>query len=264
MSFENGQEYSALFELSEGEFSLLATVVTDNSIDFSATYELSEGEFPLLGTVNYTDTKEYSATYELSEGEFALLSINQIFDDAQHFSTYTLPPYIGDDTQIITYSSHKPETYILTGSITLPEFSINGSITINNPIETTELKTETIQDYAYDLSKKTKTKGEVLNEDAINLSIENILSTLRGERLFSPFFGSKLQVQIFESIDIFTARNLLDELLYIIDLWEDRITVIVHQVELDVLTEKNQLNIVIPYIIKRNGLTGTFARKIIL
>jgi len=135
MSFENGQEYSALFEFSEGEFSLLATIVYDESLDYSAAYEFSEGEFPLLGTVYYDETLDYSAAYEFSDSDFSLLSLNLTFDTGQNISIFALPPYIGDDTQIITYESHKPESPPNLSATALSTTEIALSWTDNNPDE---------------------------------------------------------------------------------------------------------------------------------
>ena len=135
MSFENGQEYSALFEFSEGEFSLLATIVYDESLDYSAAYEFSEGEFPLLGTVYYDETLDYSAAYEFSDSDFSLLSLNLTFDPGQNISIFALPPYIGDDTQIITYESHKPESPPNLSATALSTTEIALSWTDNNPDE---------------------------------------------------------------------------------------------------------------------------------
>jgi phage baseplate assembly protein W len=50
--------------------------------------------------------------------------------------------------------------------------------------------TEESDIFAYDMAKNSQTDGELLNEDAINVSIENILMTNRGERVFLPDFGS--------------------------------------------------------------------------
>jgi hypothetical protein len=135
MSFENGQDYSAAYELSEGEFSLLATVVYDETLDYSAAYELSEGEFPLLGTVYYDETLNYSAAYEFSESDFALLSLNLTFDPGQNISIFALPPNPGDDTQIITYESHKPEPPPDLEATALSSTEIELSWTDNNPDE---------------------------------------------------------------------------------------------------------------------------------
>jgi len=129
---------------------------------------------------------------------------------------------------------------------------------------TSALENETIDTWAYDLSKGIDSVDEVFDDKAINVSIENILSTLRGERLFAPIFGSNLTAEIFEIIDLTRAENLLDELLYSISLFEDRVTVIPSEVELNVLTDTNTMTLVIPYIINRNGLTGRFSRKIVL
>ena len=60
-----------------------------------------------------------------------------------------------------------------------------------------EFKTvfDVLENYAYDLSKHVTKNGDEKDESAINQSIENILLTNFGERVFRPNFGSNLLLQ---------------------------------------------------------------------
>lgn len=118
--------------------------------------------------------------------------------------------------------------------------------------------------YAYDIHKNVVSKGEAINDEAINVSIENILSTLIGERLFLPFFGSPLPLIVFEQITEDSANSLLYELLSALKRWEDRIDIIEEQVEIDIYTNTNRIDLTLPYVIKRTGIKGTFSKKILL
>ena len=124
--------------------------------------------------------------------------------------------------------------------------------------------TEESDIFAYDMSKNSQTDGELLNEDAINVSIENILMTNRGERVFLPDFGSVIPLVIFETINQSNGEIILDDIIESIKRWETRITILEDRVKLDVRANENALLLSIPYKIDRNGLTGTFNRKILL
>jgi phage baseplate assembly protein W len=118
--------------------------------------------------------------------------------------------------------------------------------------------------FAYDIHKGARRIGEAFDEDAINLSIENILMTNPGERLFLPNFGSPLTAMIFETIDQTNGELLLDAIITAIRDWETRIIILEEQIRMDVRVDENALILVIPYRINRNGLIGTFSRKVIL
>ena len=117
--------------------------------------------------------------------------------------------------------------------------------------------------WAYDMSKNTLTEGEVFNEDAINNSIENILSTSFGERFFNPYFGSILPLQLFENINTDNGEMLLDKIIEAIKTWEDRIVILEKEAKLILQNDDNTLILQLPYIIKRNGKSSTFEKKVI-
>lgn len=118
--------------------------------------------------------------------------------------------------------------------------------------------------FAYDMAKNTKKVGEAINEEAINVSIENILLTNYGERIFLPDFGSPVPLMVFETLNETNGEILLNNILEAIKKWESRITLIEEDARMNIKVEENMLTLIIPYQINRNGLTGTFSRKIIL
>lgn len=58
---------------------------------------------------------------------------------------------------------------------------------------------------------------------AVYQSIHNILSTLKGERLFEPEFGADLEDLLFRPMDEITAEFILNFTLDAIERWEPRV-----------------------------------------
>jgi len=117
-------------------------------------------------------------------------------------------------------------------------------------------------DWAFDLDIQLQKSGEIKNEDVINQSIEMILSTLPGERLFNPTFGSDFQLRIFDTMDSDFLEVLLDDTVNAIKKWEDRIFIIESKIKLTIDPDNNSAFISIPYIIKERQLKAAFQRKI--
>ena len=117
-------------------------------------------------------------------------------------------------------------------------------------------------DWAYDLPIKVISKGEIVNEDVINQSIEMIIATIRGQRLFLPSFASDFSRRIFDIMDDTFYENLLDDTLLAIKKWEDRIVVLEDDVRLSINPDNNSASITIPYIIKQRGIKAEFKKKI--
>lgn len=70
-----------------------------------------------------------------------------------------------------------------------------------------------------------KTKDLLILEDtvAVRRSIQNLLSTARGERLFQPNIGASLRVLLFEPIDSITTFEMRDRILDTLRKHEPRI-----------------------------------------
>jgi phage baseplate assembly protein W len=116
--------------------------------------------------------------------------------------------------------------------------------------------------WAYDLDKNMCTNGEITNVDVINQSIEMILTTLRGERLFNTSFGSNFKLRLFDNINNEFLENLIDDTVNAIKKWETRITIIEDEVRLYVEPDNNKVTISIPYIINALRLKAEFKKKI--
>jgi len=117
--------------------------------------------------------------------------------------------------------------------------------------------------WAYDIDKNPIDNGEILDGDVLNQSIELILSTNYGERLFNPSFGVGLQRRIFEIISPADAEDFLDEIALAIKTWEDRVTLIESQMRIISNADRNSIILIIPYIIKRTNVKSVFKKKIL-
>ena len=78
----------------------------------------------------------------------------------------------------------------------------------------TKIPTENSDRWAYDISQNPISKGEIYDTDVINQSIENILMTTVGERIFNINYGSNLMYRVFEIASEKTGEKILDSLQY--------------------------------------------------
>jgi phage baseplate assembly protein W len=117
--------------------------------------------------------------------------------------------------------------------------------------------------WAYDIDKNPIDQGEIWDADVINQSIEMILSTIPGERVFNPSFGYGLQTKIFDLFSQEEAETILDEIANVIKFWEDRITILESEMKVIANVDKNYIILIIPYIIKRTQIQSVFKKKII-
>jgi uncharacterized protein len=118
--------------------------------------------------------------------------------------------------------------------------------------------------WAYDVDKKPSSVGEVWDVNCLNQSIEMILGTARGERLFMPNFGSGLQYRIFNAFTESEAESLLNEIIDDIRIWEDRIVILSDSARIIANVDENYIILIIPYIVKSNGISSVFKKKIVL
>lgn len=116
--------------------------------------------------------------------------------------------------------------------------------------------------YALDLSKKALSVGEVVDKDVINQSIEAILMTGIGERVFEDF-GSLLSTVVFENLDSNSAENLLDSIINTIVTYEKRITIVSDVCSLNISRAQHSLHLKIVYYINVDGSSSEFNKKII-
>ena len=112
---------------------------------------------------------------------------------------------------------------------------------INNPpIVYSELDPLLQQDVQGNLAKD-------VNEQAVRDSIDNILGTARGERVFLPTFASGLKSLLFEPLTeqkmAMFAQNISDT----IEVWDNRVSV--QNVAVTVDTDHNQVSITVSFSI---------------
>ena len=117
--------------------------------------------------------------------------------------------------------------------------------------------------WTYDIDKNPIDQGEIWDGDVLNQSIELILVTNYGERLFNPTFGFGLLGRIFEVMSPTAADGLLDEMAEAIRRWEDRITLIESQMRIISNVDLHTISIIIPYIIKRSQIQSVFKKNLI-
>ena len=121
---------------------------------------------------------------------------------------------------------------------------------------------EITEHWAYDISKNVISKGEIYDTEVINQSIEMILTTMYNERLFNTSFGSTLPGYLFETINEQSGEKLLDDCVKAVSTWEDRVAVISQLATLQIIPDQNAIILNLPYVIKQNGTTSNFVKKI--
>lgn len=117
-------------------------------------------------------------------------------------------------------------------------------------------------EWAYDLKISGFKSDGIVNTDVINQSIEMILATPPGSRLFNISFGSLFSLRVFDNMTRDSLRSLLEDTLSAIAKWEDRITIITPEVSLEADQDKNMVTLTIPYIINERRIFGVFSKVI--
>jgi len=117
--------------------------------------------------------------------------------------------------------------------------------------------------WAYDLDIQSIHNGEIYDINVLNQSIETILATAYGERLFNPSFGSDVPYRLFNVMSTAQGERILDDVATALKKWEDRITINKSELKLKINVDDNSVTIVIPYTIKRSKLRSIFKKKII-
>ena len=117
--------------------------------------------------------------------------------------------------------------------------------------------------WAYDISQNVITKGEVYDVAVINQSIENILMTMVGERIFNITYGSNIMRRVFETITPQTGEQILNDIVAAIKRWDNRVRIIESEMHLTIDEDNNSALIEIPYQIISTGLVSTFKKKIV-
>lgn len=119
-----------------------------------------------------------------------------------------------------------------------------------------------LNNFALDLNKKVLTNVDAVDKDVIHQSLEAILLTGVGERVFEDF-GSFLQTILFHRLDENNAENLLDEIISTISRYENRITIISNSCALNISRATQTMRLKIVYYINSDGAVGEFNKKIV-
>lgn len=119
-----------------------------------------------------------------------------------------------------------------------------------------------IDNFALDLNKKVLSDVDAIDNKVISQSIEAILMTNVGERLFEDF-GSGLNLVPFERLDASSAESLLDNIIKTISRYEKRITIISDQCSINISKINHYVTLKIIYYKNLDGTSGEFNKKII-
>ena len=105
------------------------------------------------------------------------------------------------------------------------------------------------KDISLSLKRNPLTKDILVlkNENAIARSVQNIVLTLQGEKMFDPDLGCAVNRLLFENVDMFTADNLRREIESVIENYEPRVDIDTITVEPDF--EGNAMDVKIVYVI---------------
>ena len=88
------------------------------------------------------------------------------------------------------------------------------------------------------------------NFSAIKQSVENLITTVPGERFFNPNIGSRITDLLFEPLDFINANSVRSEIEYTINAFEPRVKIT--DITVDVNYDSNGYDIEIEYQV--NGL----------
>ena len=91
----------------------------------------------------------------------------------------------------------------------------------------------------------TKDLPILTNERAIIRSIRNLVETIPTERFFNPTIGSNVRSSLFEFVDYATADVIKDQIIEVINNYEQRVTNVIVQV--DPIPDLNEFEITITF-----------------
>lgn len=118
--------------------------------------------------------------------------------------------------------------------------------------------------YAYDVNKNVLTGGELYDEEALKQSLEMIVSTLVGERIFSQF-GSTVTLQLFRNFSPSRSNDILNSIAAAVRQWDSRIKINEPNMRLFYdSTNPNEFILFIPFTIVPQQINSVFQKKIIL
>ena len=116
--------------------------------------------------------------------------------------------------------------------------------------------------WASDMEIKALKSDGITNIDVINQSIEMILATTPGTRLFNLSFGSRFSLRVFDLGTPEAMQRLLADTVKAIERWEDRILILKKSVEVRLRSDDNTIELTIPYFVKETQIPGVFSKII--
>ncbi len=117
-------------------------------------------------------------------------------------------------------------------------------------------------DWAFDAPIQLLYQPEITNVDVINQSIEMILGTVPGTRLFNLNFGSYFSIRVFQNMTPAFLQDLVEDTVSSIEKWEDRIYIIKDDVLLRANPATSTVELSIPYVIRNIGIKSEFSKII--
>ena len=98
---------------------------------------------------------------------------------------------------------------------------------------------------SFDPHPVTKDLSVLTNERAIIRSVRNLVETIPTERFFNPTLGSNVRSSLFDFVDYATASTIEDQIIEVINNYEQRVTNVVVQV--DPIPDLNEFEVTITF-----------------
>jgi phage baseplate assembly protein W len=116
--------------------------------------------------------------------------------------------------------------------------------------------------WAVDLSKNLKTEGEIYNEDAIYQSVESLILTVFGERIFNTAIGSEAYKLIFRNLHSINGEKALDDIIRSIRIWEPNVTVLEDEAKFIKDIGQHAIFVYIPYVVNYSNVRTHYLTKL--
>jgi phage baseplate assembly protein W len=98
---------------------------------------------------------------------------------------------------------------------------------------------------SFDPHPVTKDLSVLTNERAIIRSVRNLVETIPTERFFNPTLGSNVRSSLFDFVDYATASVIQDQIVEVINNYEQRVTNVIVQV--DPIPDLNEFEVTITF-----------------
>jgi phage baseplate assembly protein W len=98
---------------------------------------------------------------------------------------------------------------------------------------------------SFDPHPVTKDLSVLTNERAIIRSVRNLVETIPNERFFNPSLGSNVRSSLFDFVDYATASTIEDQIIEVINNYEQRVTNVIVQV--DPIPDLNEFEVTITF-----------------